>query len=78
MLDYGAQDFVDLENEALEDGGRVDLVLMSSVATFRSGPQADPSRRHAGVRRRSAAGAATYGLAIDAHLTCDDSELFTI
>ena len=39
-LDFGAQEFVDLDNDALEDVGGVDLVLMSSAATSRSGPQA--------------------------------------
>jgi hypothetical protein len=38
-LDFGAQEFVDLENDALEDVGGVHLVLMSSAATSRSGPQ---------------------------------------
>ena len=37
-LDFGAQAFVDLENDILEDIGRVDLVSMSSVATSGSGP----------------------------------------
>ena len=39
-LDFGAQEFVDLENGALEDLGRVDLVLDASAATSPSGPQA--------------------------------------
>jgi hypothetical protein len=38
--DFGAQDFVDLENDAMEDLGGVDLVSTSSAATSGSGPQA--------------------------------------
>jgi NADPH:quinone reductase-like Zn-dependent oxidoreductase len=35
-LDFGAQEFVDLDNDALEDVGGVDLRSMSSAATSRS------------------------------------------
>ena len=38
-LDFGAQEFVDLDNDALEDVGGVDLVSMSSAATSKSGPR---------------------------------------
>jgi NADPH:quinone reductase-like Zn-dependent oxidoreductase len=40
VLDFGAQEFVDLENDAMEDVGGIDLVSMSSAATSGSGPQA--------------------------------------
>jgi hypothetical protein len=39
-LDFGAQEFVDLENDVLEDVGEVDLFSMSSAATSGSGPHA--------------------------------------
>jgi hypothetical protein len=39
-LDFGAQEFVDLDNDTLEDVGEVDLVFESSAATSGSGPQA--------------------------------------
>jgi NADPH:quinone reductase-like Zn-dependent oxidoreductase len=39
-LDFGAQVFVDLENDALEDVGSVDLCSISSAATSGSGPRA--------------------------------------
>ena len=39
-LDFGALEFVDLENEALEDIGGVDLVFDVIGGTSRSGPQA--------------------------------------
>ena len=39
-LDFGAREFVDLENDALEDVGGVDLVFDVFGATSGSGPQA--------------------------------------
>jgi hypothetical protein len=39
-LDFGAQEFVDLDNDALEDAGASIWCSMSSAATSRSGPQA--------------------------------------
>ena len=38
-LDFGAHEFVDLDNEALEDVGGVDWSSTSSAATSRSGPR---------------------------------------
>ena len=39
-LDFGAQEFVDLDNDALEDVGEVDRCSTSSAETSKSGPQA--------------------------------------
>jgi len=39
-LDFGAQEFVDLDNDALEDVGEVDLVFDVIGGDIRSGPQA--------------------------------------
>src|SRR4051794_4901829 len=39
-LDFGANEFVDLDNEALEDVGEVDLCSISSAAISGSGPRA--------------------------------------
>ena len=58
-LDFGAQEFVDLDNDALEDVGGVDLVfdvIGGDIAEAVRRP--DSSRRNAGVHRRAARGAA--------------------
>jgi len=39
-LDFGAMEFVDLENDALEDVGGVDLVFDVIGGDIQSGPQA--------------------------------------
>ena len=58
-LDFGAQEFVDLENDALEDVGGVDLVfdvIGGDIGKRSAAP--DSSRRNAGVHRRAVRGAA--------------------
>ena len=58
-LDFGAQEFVDLENDALEDVGGVDLVFDvfgGDIAKRSAAP--DPSRRNAGDRHRPNRGTA--------------------
>ena len=57
-LDFGAQEFVDLDNDTLEDAGGVDLVFDVSAETSRSGLRLWSSRRDAGDHRRSRRGAA--------------------
>jgi NADPH:quinone reductase-like Zn-dependent oxidoreductase len=58
-LDFGAQEFVDLDNDTLEDVGGVDLVfdVIGGDIQKRSAGR-DPGRRNAGVRRRADRGAA--------------------
>ena len=58
-LDFGAQEFVDLENDVLEDVGGVDLVfdvIGGDIAEAVRRP--DSSRRNAGDHRRADRGAA--------------------
>ena len=52
------EEFVDLDDDALEDVGEVIWFSMSSAATSRSGLRRDPSRRNAGDYRRPDRGAA--------------------
>ena len=40
VLDFGAKEFVDLDNDALEDVGDVNSCSMSLAPTSGSGPQA--------------------------------------
>ena len=58
-LDFGAMEFVDLENDALEDVGGVDLVfdVIGGDIQKRSAGR-DPGRGNAGDHRRPARGAA--------------------
>ena len=58
-LDFSAQEFVDLDNDVLEDVGGVDLVfdvIGGDIEKRSAAP--DSSRRNAGVHRRAARGAA--------------------
>ena len=58
-LDFGAQEFVDLDNDALEDVGGIDLVfdvIGGDIGKRSAAP--DSSRRNTGVHRRAARGAA--------------------
>jgi NADPH:quinone reductase-like Zn-dependent oxidoreductase len=57
VLAFGAKEFVDLENDVVEDVGGVDLVfdVIGGDIAKRS---ADSSRRNTGVHRRAARGAA--------------------
>ena len=58
-LDFGAQEFVDLDNDTLEDVGAVDLVfdVIGGDIAKRSAAR-DPGRRNAGDHRRPDRGAA--------------------
>ena len=58
-LDFGAQEFVDLDSDTLEDVGKVDLVfdvIGGDIQKRSAAP--DSSRRNTGVRRRAGRGAA--------------------
>ena len=68
-LNFGAQEFVDLENDVLEDVGGVDLVfdvIGGNIGKRSAGP--DPGRRNAGDHRRADRGAARRRL--DGRLRC--------
>jgi NADPH:quinone reductase-like Zn-dependent oxidoreductase len=53
-LDFGAQDFVDLDSGTLDDVGSVDLVFDVIGGRHREAVRApDSSRRNAGVHRRA-------------------------
>ena len=58
-LDFGAQEFVDLGNDVLEDVGEVDLVFdVIGGDIGKRSAQPDSGRRNTGVRCRAAGGAA--------------------
>ena len=59
-LDFGANEFVDLDNDRLEDIGGVDLVFDVIGGDIGSGPRACPCRRDTGVHRRAGRGVARW------------------
>ena len=63
-LDFGAKDFVDLDNDALEEVGEVDLVFDVIGGHPKAVRGSCSSRRNTGDRRRAARGVARDGLAI--------------